>query len=730
MNKTACWLFVVALLFIATHVRGEEENLPPPNKNALMQLDLESGKLVLLYGGKPILEALIQVRSPERLGNPSIMGVDLGIPELQTIKDSRESLEQRILFKPTQFKKGWDLVLKGNCFASNEAFLAETRTKAQEKLPLIRNAVGSSRNLRNNAVYDRRHDWVLYGSKGRTTLALEGQNEGGRSFSFQMEGTFFELTFKPRFYQKHKNLPFFEPWKYPPWTGSVCGWCSWWPYRREISQKVVEEVADLFADKLRDFGYEYIQIDDGFQAGYGGTPDDWLNTNERFPGGLRKLVEIIRSRGLKPALWVNVHFGDESFVRDHGGWFMRNESGEHHKGPWLDFGLDGSSGDAVDGVVRPVYRSLREMGWDYVKIDTLRHLLYDGIYPCRSYYEKKGVAGEEAFRNILLAAREELGRDTYILACWGVLPEAIGIADGCRLGTDGFGPTTLVQYNSWNNVVWRNDPDHVDITPEGEEIIRPAVVCMAGAMMLLTDKVEVYRSEAKIEGAMRAAPIPFTLPGQLYDFDPKKTDNVKEGLRNEEGGGPPGPIDADQWGAFCPWWLMEIDRPFEYWNVLARMSWEALPAATVSFLDLGLPADREYLVYEFWTDTFLGACRDAFPAAAQKARDIRVFSIREKTDRPQILSTNRHILQGWPDLAHVEWEVGGNQLFGESFVVKKDPYTMTLRVPKGFEWLKGEVGNKAFKVDQEGEILKATFTPDATGRVPWRLWFKKTGDGS
>ena len=285
------------------------------------------------------------------------------------------------------------------------------------------------------------------------------------------------------------------------------------------------------------------------------------------------------------------------------------EDGEPYRGDWIDYGLDGGNREAVDEVVRPLYRELRRQGWRYVKIDALRHLLYDSYYQCREHFARRGAGAlEEAFRAILAAARAELGRDTYVLACWGVLPEAAGIADGCRLGWDGFGPSTLVQYNSWNNVVWRNDPDHVDITPEGEEVIRPVLCSMAGAVLMLTDKVEVYRDDEKIEGARRASPVPFTLPGQLYDFDPEKTDNLAAGKRSRTGA-KPGPIDADREGAFCPWWLVEIARPFERWSVLARFDWKALPAAEAPFTGLGLPAEGEYAVYEFFGRKFLGHAR-------------------------------------------------------------------------------------------------------------------------
>jgi alpha-galactosidase len=725
----------------------------PPNQPARVEQDPARGKVRLHYDGRTILELDVKVQTPEGVKGTE----ELGIPWIGQIPDPLEKtallvrsrvareecdfilqqLELELLGAPPGFR----LKLDGTVHASAEAFPAETLGFPQERFPLVRNSVGPSRNLRNNAVYDRRYDWVLYGPDSgpldeSMLIGLQESSKENRLFSLTLEHPSAAFTFCPRFYQKGRNLPFYEPWTYRPWPGSVAGWCSWWPYRTEISEEVVEKVCRVFAERLRDFGFEYIQIDDGYQAGYGGLPGDWLDTNERFPGGLGRLVEIIRSQGLKPALWVNVHFGNKAFAEAHKDWFILDEQGELHKGPWLDYGLDGASREAVDNVVRPVYQALDEQGWDYVKIDTLRHLMYDAIYPCRAHYEGKPLTGEEAFRNILRAAREELGRDTFVLACWGVLPEAIGIADGCRLGTDGFGPTTLVQYNSFNNVVWRNDPDHMDITPEGEEIIRPVTVCMAGAMMLLTDKVEVYEEDEKIDGARRCAPVPFTLPGQLYDFDPAKTDNLKAGLRNDQGGGPPGPIDADQWGTFSPWWLLEINVPAGSWSVLARMSYTGdLPSATVRFEELGLPEDQRFAVYEFWTRKYLGVFEESFPALPQKAKEVRVFSLRPVLGRPQILSTSRHITQGWADLVEVVWDEEKGRLSGTSQVVRDDPYTLTLLLPagSGYTRLSGaEVDGKAPAIrpgeppadPRDGQVVHVTFHPKETRMVRWMLEFE------
>ena len=90
-------------------------------------------------------------------------------------------------------------------------------------------------------------------------------------------------------------------------------------------------------------------------------------------------------------------------------------------------------------------------------------MLYDSLHNVPGYGRERGVSGDDIFRRYLSVARQELGPETFILGCWGVLPESIGLVDGCRLGGDGLGPATLQQYNSWNGVVWRNYPDHCDL---------------------------------------------------------------------------------------------------------------------------------------------------------------------------------------------------------------------------------------------------------------------------
>ncbi len=719
----------------------------PANAPAEVKWNAAKGTFQLSYHGGVILDAKVQVKDAAGTRAASANEVVL-TPEIS----AGGRVTQRLRFTPANPAAGEMLLLKGTVTTSPEAFPAEALGEAQTNFPLIRTSDGLSRNLRNNAVYDRRWDWELAGPTGGGTR-IEPQKEGAQAnvFAWESSGGGIELVFRPRFYQQHKNLPYFEPWNQPIRKDSISGWCSWWAYKAAFTEKDLAEVTSVLAEKhLRDFGYRWIQIDDGYQRGPGrgsGTPESWLAWNKLFPGGMDGYVQTVRAAGFDPGIWMQVYFKDEKIVAEHPDWFVHTNNAAPFKAKWVYYGIDATVDQAADTLVRPTFRAYRQKGFSYVKIDTLRHLLYDAIHNAPDCATNRGFSADDIFRRYLAAAREELGPDIFVLGCWGVLPEEIGYVDGCRLGGDGFGPATLQQYNSWNGVVWRNDPDHCDVRPTtgaaevgnvthttavnsvaADTIIRPTLASLAGAMLMLSDKPDVYRDDANLEGIKRAAPILFTTPGQLYDFDPSKSDALIVLDRGKiRAGSRPTPVDASQQGKVCEWWMVEIDRPFEHWTILARMNWtpEALPARTVKFADLGLPSDGEELIYEFWSRKYLGAVKDGFQSPALEPKGVQVYAIRQKLDRPQVVSTSRHISQGGVDLKQVRWQPQTHTLAGRSSVVGGDNYELVVRVPQPMTLSSATIGGQPAKTVVDGDIVRVGCVPSATGDVDWALDFKE-----
>ena len=732
--------FVKALVVAAAFVFAVccDRSQAPPNAPANISGKAEKGAIKLNYhnGAIAALDVLVEdngvLRKPVK-----------GEVELASSAQQGDNVTQRMVFSLTN-PGAKRLVVRGSVFGSAESFPAETLGDAQKTFPIVRNSVGLSRNLRNNAIYDRKWDWVLFAERC-DEMRIEPISETAKknTFFWESSGTTVELAFMPRYYQKHKNLKHFEPWKQAIRKDSITGWCSWWAYRTGFTEKELGEILEVFSEKkLADFGYRWIQIDDTFQGG-SGTPESWTVWNDKFPSGMNGFAQSVRAAGFEPAVWIGAFLRDVKIVQEHPEWFIRNASGEPIKGPWLDYGIDATNPIAAKTLVSPTYRAIHDARFTYVKIDTLRHLLYDGINVAKGYGADRGLSADDIFRAYLSNARQELGPNTFLLACWGILPEAIGFADGCRLGGDGFGPATMQQYNSWNGIVWRNDPDHCDIFPAtrgadsgnvtktkdadgrpADTILRPTLASLSGSMLMLSDRAEVYRNNANLEGLKRAAPVLFTVPGQLYDFDPSKSDNVIALNRAEVvQGGPPSPIDADQEGRVCPWWMLEINRPFENWAVLGRMNWSAggFGEEQVKFSDIGLASDEEYLVYEFWTKQFLGICKGGFLAPPLNPKGTQIFAIRELKGHPQVISTSRHISQGGHDLDFAQWDARAFSLAGLSKVVGGDPYEITIYAPSGYK-LKDSRPSGAVA---DGELVKLAIQPEKTGEIRWEIYFSK-----
>lgn len=370
-----------------------------------------------------------------------------------TTARKKQALTQKLIFT------GEALRLEGVVSASDEAIAAETRGAAQQKFPLMRTTIGgSSHNLRNDAVYDRGRDWMLAG-------AARIEPKSAMQSGFASSGDTITLTFKPRFYQPHKGISYFRPWTYKVRQDSITGWCSWWAFMKNFRQANLEELLAVWKEKhLADYGYRLIQIDDAYQgggdAGYRalpsahglcGNPATWLQwRKEKFPAGMAMAgyVAAVKGAGFEPGVWVAASYGDMDTVAQHPDWFVRDAKGKAFVGPWIGYAIDASSADAQKALIRPTYQGFKDAGFSYVKIDALRHYLYDNLHHNLDYCRQRGLTPADVFRKYLGAAREELGPDTFILSCWDVLPESVGLADACRIGGDGYGPVTMPQYNS------------------------------------------------------------------------------------------------------------------------------------------------------------------------------------------------------------------------------------------------------------------------------------------
>jgi len=692
---------VIAIVALAIAVsscgQGGPSTAAPRNEAAKVKIG--KSEISLRYDGGDIFE-----------GEISAGGA--GFEAKVNVNRTGKAVSQTVLLTPRD--KGGRVRVEGTVAGGPGSFPCES-DRRDRGLVMVRHVSGLSGSLLNRAVYDRGRDWVLSVDAGPRAAVMPTSGKGDeRRYAFSAEGAEIVLRFRPRFYQVHRGLGFFEPWTYRIWPDPVAGWISWFAFYDDVTEKDIVETADTLSETLLPFGYDHLQIDDGYQNGEG-RPDLWLTANAKFPRGLAFLPAYIKSKGLKPGIWTNVAFKQGDFTAEHKDWFVTDEKGEPARGSWVEFSLDASKPEAVDAVVRPVYRGLRGMGWEYFKVDALRHLRYEGYNAHAAYFRrtKKDLVG--AYRAYVEAIREEIGRDHFVLGCWGIRPELIGLIDGCRIGTDGFSYAGMAQFNSWNNVVWRNDPDHIEL--DADRYKSTLVTSLTGSILLLTDKPEVYRTDV-IEPARRAAPVLGTVPGQIFDVDPSRSGELGR-VDTEVSGSGSRVFDASLQPT-CDLFLLEIVRPFESWAVLGRTG-ESV--REIRFADVGLDATREYFVFEFWTKRLLGSFSGSFaPGPPDPHFRSQALAIREKTSHPQVLATGRHVTSGGVDLVDVRWS--GGKLSGTSRVVAGDPYEIFLTEPEGYRLARFEApGGAAAEIERNGAMVKVRWRPESSGTVEWLARF-------
>jgi hypothetical protein len=628
---------------------------------------------------------------------------------LQQSQKINEAIYQVITITTGDFKS---FDLKGVVTGDEESIACESEP-ADEKAKVVRQVVGKSFNLLNNAVYDRKEDWLLSCDRNSSKITITPADNN----TYELSATGWEIVirFLPQYYQKHRGLSYFNPASYSVWKKPVAGWCSWFAFYDKITEADIRKTADVLSEKLKPFGLDYLQIDDGYQQTPIGLPDNWLTPNKKFPSGLNDLAEYISEKGLTPGIWTNVSFADSAAAFQNKNLFVQGKNKQPAFGNWVGYIMDGSSPATINKLISPVYSGLVKDGWHYFKLDALRHLKYEGYNAHKNFFDSKHYNRNEAFRNVVQEVRKQIGRNNFLLACWGIRPELVGIVDGCRIGNDGFSYAGLAQYNSYNNIVWKNDPDHI-VLSDKEAYRSCTATSLTGSLFMLTDKPEKYETSSLIEAAKRSLPVLFTQPGQVYDVDPSRSSLIQMADVEMSGSGPR-PFDAGTTtttGLFS----LEISKPFEDWLVLGRLDERD---KTISFKDLGLDPGKEYLVYEFWKKIFLGSYKGYFePGAIDTTYGCQVFCFREKKDHPQLLATNRHISCGGFDLKSVQWQ--NMILSGVSETVSNDPYTLYIFEPENYSFEKFVSDtSEVLSNEKSGQVRKITLLATKGDIVNWKI---------
>jgi len=82
------------------------------------------------------------------------------------------------------------------------------------------------------------------------------------------------------------------------------GWNSWNFFQANISEQIIRDIADAMVESgMRDAGYEYLVLDDGWMAKERDSNGKLVADPEKFPSGMKALGDYIHSKGLKYGIY-------------------------------------------------------------------------------------------------------------------------------------------------------------------------------------------------------------------------------------------------------------------------------------------------------------------------------------------------------------------------------------------------------------------------------------------
>ena len=94
---------------------------------------------------------------------------------------------------------------------------------------------------------------------------------------------------------------------------------------------------------------------------------------------------------------------------------------------------------------------------------------------------------------------------------------------------------------------------------------------------------------------------------------------------------------------------------------------------------LALDPAKHYYIYEFWSDRLVGKVAGSGKLSETLAAgEARMYAVREVLAQPQVLSTNRHLMQGYVDLANIKWDAAAKQLSGTAQVIGGEAFRIVV----------------------------------------------------
>jgi hypothetical protein len=184
-------------------------------------------------------------------------------------------------------------------------------------------------------------------------------------------------------------------------------------------------------------------------------------------------------------------------------------------------------------------------------------------------------------------------------------------------------------------------------------------------------------------------------------------------------------------GRMKPIWDLKISHLGRDYDVVGVFNYDEdqRQQTKLQWKDFGLDADQLVHVFDFWNQEYLGSWETGMMVDVPPT-SVRVLTLLPADEKIQLISTNRHITQGWVDLEELTASDDGKSFAGRSKVIRDDPYDLVFAFPRGEGWAvktataETASGPVATEVSNHQGWARVRCMSDETTEIHWRVEFE------
>lgn len=596
-------------------------------------------------------------------------------------------------------------VIYNNAGDKDDAFAVSVDREVKD----VRSGIGAAISTIDNAIYNRKTDRAVVAGEPKKTKLCYDKATGEYSFTYMADAdNEFSIGVKENILADKYHIKFNPINKNATFKTPPVGWMTWYAVKFDASEKTVLENAKFQAENLKDFGANTIWVDwEWYHKDIPADRTDGVNSlmcdPEMYPNGMKYVADKIRELGFTPSIWIGyVHEpGPNKYTEK----YPEMVLAEYHT--WCGYYFyDYTNPHYLNEYLPEALNQVHEWGYDAVKFDVLpSSMMVNDTYHDRMYDPTQTTY--EAYRNMLKKTREVLGKDMYMLSCSGATQPSVlwasDIFDAARIGDDIFtweeniaNLGRIQEFYPLHNIQLHVDADNVVIREEFNDIeqakSRAVSISLLGLPFTFGDDFKVL-DEERVDILKRALPIIDMHPMDLNDADFNREDMLIN---------------------------LNVAKDYEEYTVSGVFNLKETPEKRIVKLDEDLHlTDGKYLVYDYFRNEFLGIF-DKEIELNFVPYEVRVLAVRPYQERPQVVSTSRHITQGAAEIKAMSFE--DNTISLTADLVANDSYTVSIYVPDGYS-IANQTGFT--NANKNGNILQLTYVPEETKEYSFTISFEK-----